>query len=92
MKEVVIVSAKRTPIGSFSGSLSSLTAPELGAIAIGGAIKAAKIAPDRVDEVIMGNVLTAGEGQAPARQATLKASLKNTVPYHRQLNSGALRN
>lgn len=80
MKEVVIVSAKRTPIGSFSGSLSSLTAPELGAIAIGGAIKAAKIAPDLVDEVIMGNVLTAGEGQAPARQATLKAGLKNTVP------------
>jgi acetyl-CoA C-acetyltransferase len=80
MKEIVIVSAKRTPIGSFGGSLASLSAPELGAIAIGGAIKAAKIAPDIVDEVIMGNVLTAGVGQAPARQATLKAGLKNSVP------------
>ncbi|MCH8523344.1 MAG: acetyl-CoA C-acyltransferase [Balneolales bacterium] len=80
MKEIVIVSAKRTPIGSFGGSLASFSAPELGAIAIGGAIKAAKIKPDDVDEVIMGNVLTAGAGQAPARQAALKAGLKNTVP------------
>lgn len=80
MKEVVIVSAVRTPIGSFGGSLSSLTAPELGAIAIGASIKAAKIAPEMVDEVIMGNVLTAGEGQAPARQATLKAGLPDSVP------------
>lgn len=80
MKEIVIVSAKRTPIGSFGGSLSSYSAPELGAIAIGGAIKAAKMSPEVVDEVIMGNVLTAGAGQAPARQATLKAGLKDTVP------------
>jgi acetyl-CoA C-acetyltransferase len=80
MKEVIIASAVRTPIGSFGGSLASLSAPELGAIAIGGSIKAAKISPNVVDEVIMGNVLTAGEGQAPARQATLKAGLPDTVP------------
>jgi acetyl-CoA C-acetyltransferase len=80
MKEVVIVSAVRTPIGSFGGSLSSLTAPELGATAIGGSIQAAKIKPEDVNEVIMGNVLTAGVGQAPARQATLKAGLPDTVP------------
>jgi acetyl-CoA C-acetyltransferase len=80
MKDIVIVSAVRTPIGSFGGSLSTLTAPELGATAIGGSIQAAKIKPEDVNEVIMGNVLSAGVGQAPARQATLKAGLPNTVP------------
>lgn len=80
MKDIVIVSAVRTPIGSFGGSLSSLTAPDLGATAIGGSIQAAKIKPEDVNEVIMGNVLSAGVGQAPARQATLKAGLPNTVP------------
>lgn len=80
MKEIIIASAVRTPIGSFGGSLSSLTAPELGATAIGGSIQAAKISPESVDEVIMGNVLSAGVGQAPARQAALKAGLLNTVP------------
>lgn len=80
MKEVIIASAVRTPIGSFGGSLASIPATELGATAIGGSIKAAKIRPEDVDEVIMGNVLTAGEGQAPARQAALKAGLPNTTP------------
>ncbi len=80
MREVVIVSAVRTPIGSFGGSLSSFTAPELGSIAIAESIKRAGISPDTVDEVIMGNVLTAGVGQAPARQALLKAGLPDTVP------------
>jgi len=80
MKEVVIASAVRTPIGSFGGSLSSVPATELGAVAVGGSIKSAQIAPNDVDEVIMGHVLTAGAGQAPARQAALKAGLPNTVP------------
>ncbi len=80
MKDIVIVSAIRTPIGSFGGSLASLTAPELGAIVIGASIKAAKITPEDVNEVIMGNVLTAAVGQAPARQASLKAGLPNNVP------------
>jgi len=80
MKNVVIVEAKRTPIGSFGGSLSSYTAPELGASTIHEVIKAAGIKPDMVQEVIMGNVLTAGIGQAPARQATMKAGLSDKTP------------
>ena len=75
MKKVVIVSAKRTPIGSFGGSLSSLTAGQLGSIAIKGILDDSKISADLVDEVIMGNVLTAGLGQAPARQAAIFAGL-----------------
>ncbi|HSW53810.1 MAG TPA: thiolase family protein [Ignavibacteriaceae bacterium] len=75
MKKVVIVSAKRTPIGSFGGSLASLTAGQLGSIAIKGVLEDSKISPDLIDEVIMGNVLTAGMGQAPARQAALFAGL-----------------
>lgn len=80
MRNVVIVAAKRTPIGSFGGSLSSYTAPELGAAVIYEVIKSAGIKVDQVEEVVMGNVLTAGIGQAPARQAALKAGLseKNT--------------
>lgn len=80
MKNVVIVSAKRTPIGSFGGSLSSFSAPELGAAAILQSIKEAGIKPDDVQEVVMGNVLTAGVGQAPARQAAIKAGLLETTP------------
>ena len=80
MKNVVIVAAARTPIGSFGGSLSSFTAPELGAMAIREVLKRAGVAPDKVDEVIMGNVLQAGVGQAPARQATLKAGLPDKTP------------
>jgi acetyl-CoA C-acetyltransferase len=75
MKKVVITSAKRTPIGSFGGSLSSLTAGQLGSIAIKGVLKDSNISPELIDEVIMGNVLTAGMGQAPARQAALFAGL-----------------
>ena len=75
MKKVVITSAKRTPIGSFGGSLSSLTAGQLGSIAIKGVLEDSKISPELIDEVILGNVLTAGMGQAPARQAALFAGL-----------------
>lgn len=80
MPTTVILSAARTPIGTFMGTLSSLQAPELGAIAIKAAIERAGIAPEQVEEVIMGNVLTAGVGQAPARQAALKAGLPMTTP------------
>lgn len=80
MKEVVIVSAVRTPVGSFNGALASKTAPQLGAIAIKEAINRAGIKPEDVSEVIMGCVLTAGLGQAPARQAAIFAGLPNSVP------------
>jgi acetyl-CoA C-acetyltransferase len=75
----VIVSAARTPIGRFLGGLSSLTAPDLGAIAIKAALERAKIPAEDVGNVIMGNVLQGGIGQAPARQAALKAGLPGTV-------------
>ena len=75
MKKVVITSAKRTAIGSFAGSLSSLSAAKLGSIAIKGVLDDSKISPELIDEVIMGNVLTGGQGQAPARQAALFAGL-----------------
>jgi len=77
---IYIVSAARTPIGAFQGSLSSLRAPELGAIAIKGALSRAKLAPEVIQEVFMGNVLSAGIGQAPARQAAIFAGIPNTVP------------
>lgn len=80
MREVYIVSAARTPIGAFGGSLASLPATKLGSIVIKEAISRAGITNDDVQEVFMGNVLTAGEGQAPARQAALGAGLPNTVP------------
>lgn len=73
--EVVLASAARTPIGSFQGVLASLAAPELGAIAIREAVKRAGATPEQVDRVILGCVLSAGIGQAPARQATIKAGL-----------------
>ena len=79
-KEVVIVSAARTPIGSFLGSLSTITAPKLGAIAIKGALDKINLKPELVDEVLMGNVVQAGTGQAPARQAAIYAGIPNTVP------------
>jgi acetyl-CoA C-acetyltransferase len=79
-REVVIVGAARTPIGSFLGSLSSVPAPRLGAIAIRAALERAGVEPSAVDEVIMGNVLQAGEGQAPARQAALYAGLPEKTP------------
>lgn len=77
MKKVVITSAKRTPIGSFNGSLASLSAGQLGSLAIKGVLDESKISPELIDEVIMGNVLTAGIGQAPARQAAIFAGLPN---------------
>jgi acetyl-CoA C-acetyltransferase len=77
---VYIVSGARTPIGAYLGSLSSITAPHLGAIAIKGALSRAKVAPELIGEVFMGNVLSAGIGQAPARQAMIYGGLPNTVP------------
>ncbi len=77
---VYIVSATRTPIGSYLGTLSSLSAPALGATAITAALERAKVSPDLVTEVFMGNVLSAGIGQAPARQAMIQAGLPKTVP------------
>ncbi|OOG78906.1 acetyl-CoA C-acyltransferase [Flavobacterium sp. A45] len=78
-KRVVIVSAVRTPIGSFMGGLSTVTAPKLGAIAIKGALEKIQLDPNLVDEVFMGNVVQAGVGQAPARQAAIYAGLSNNV-------------
>lgn len=80
MKNAVIIDAVRTPIGAFGGSLSSFTAPELGSAAIASLIKRSGIDPANIDEVVMGNVLTAGIGQAPARQAALKAGLHQKTP------------
>jgi len=80
MKEVVIVSAVRTPIGSFMGALSTVPAPKLGAIAIKGALDKINLNPNAVEEVLMGNVVQAGTGQAPARQAAIYAGIPNTVP------------
>jgi acetyl-CoA C-acetyltransferase len=79
MREAVILSAVRLPTGKFMGALKGFTAPELGAIAVREAVKRAGVDPERVDEVIMGNVLSAGLGQAPARQAALKAGLPPKV-------------
>ncbi|APS39657.1 MULTISPECIES: acetyl-CoA C-acyltransferase [unclassified Salegentibacter] len=78
--EVVIVSAARTPIGSFLGSLSTVEATDLGAVAIKGALNKINLKPELVQEVLMGNVVQAGVGQAPARQAALKAGIPDTVP------------
>ena len=78
-KRVVIVSAVRTPIGSFMGGLSTVAAPRLGAVAIKGALDKINLDPNLVDEVYMGNVVQAGIGQAPARQAAIFAGLPNTV-------------
>jgi acetyl-CoA C-acetyltransferase len=77
---VFVVSAARTPIGAFLGSLSTVRAPDLGATAIKGALSRAKVAADAVEEVFVGNVLSAGIGQAPARQAAIYAGIPNTVP------------
>ena len=80
MKEVYIVSAVRTPIGSFGGALSSVSASKLGAAAIRGALEKANLDPAVVDEVFMGNVLQANIGQAPARQAAIFAGINENVP------------
>ena len=76
----VILSAARTPVGSFGGALASVSAPDLGATAIEAALDRAGVQPDQVDEVIMGCVVTAGVGQAPARQAAIKAGLPDKTP------------
>lgn len=80
MKEVYIVSAVRTPMGSFLGALSGVPATQLGSVAIKGALEKIGISTDKVEEVLMGNVLQAGEGQAPARQAALGAGIPDAVP------------
>jgi len=80
MENVVIVSAVRTPVASFQGALSSLPGPKLGATAIKEALNRAQVSPNEIDECIMGEVLTAGVGQAPARQAALYAGLKPSTP------------
>ncbi len=77
--EVVIIGAARTPIGKFQGALSTVSAPQLGATAIRAAVERAGIDPASIDEVLMGNVVSAGEGQAPARQAAIGAGLPVTV-------------
>ena len=77
---IYIVSAARTPIGAFLGTLSSVRAPDLGAAAIKGALSRAKLSPDQIGEVFMGNVLSAGIGQAPARQASIYAGIPDSVP------------
>ncbi|KAI8923474.1 Thiolase, N-terminal domain-containing protein [Entophlyctis helioformis] len=79
LNEVVIVSAARTPVGSFQKSLAKLTAPELGAIAIKAAVERASLKPDQIEEVYMGNVVSAGVGQSPARQAVIRAGLAEST-------------
>jgi acetyl-CoA C-acetyltransferase len=91
MKKIVITSAKRTPVGSFNGALSSLSAAQLGSIAIKSVIDDTKIDVNLIDEVIMGNVLTAGQGQAPARQAAIYAGLPDkteTLTINKMCGSG----
>ena len=80
MREVVILSGVRTAIGTFGGTLQNVPASDLGAVVIKEAVKRAGISPDTVDEVIMGNVLQAGQGQNPARQASVIAKLGTNVP------------
>ncbi len=79
-RDVVIVGAARTPIGAFQGALSSLTAPQLGAVAIKAALERSGVSPAAVDQVVMGNVLQAGVGQAPARQAALYGGIPHSTP------------
>src|SRR5437667_11142858 len=79
MNEVIIISGARTPVAAFNGSLTSYTAPQLGSAAIKEAVKRANIKPETISEVIMGCVLQAGLGQAPARQASLGAGIPDSV-------------
>ena len=79
-KKVFIVGACRTPIGNLNGALSSLPAAKLGTAAIKGALERAQISPDKVSEVIMGQALTAAQGQNPSRQASMEAGLPKEVP------------
>ena len=79
MSSSFIISAVRTPIGSFQGGFKTLTATDLGAAAVGAAVERSGLETGQIDEVIMGNVISAGVGQAPARQAALKAGLPPTI-------------
>src|SRR6266545_4437562 len=91
MKNTVVLSAARTPVGTFLGKLSSLSAPALGSAAIRAALERAGVKPSDVEQVIMGNVLQAGIGQAPARQASLSAGIPDTIPcitLHKVCGSG----
>lgn len=91
MSDIVILSATRTPLGGFQGAYANTPAAELGATAISGAVAQAKVSPDDVSDVLMGNVLQAGQGQAPARQAALSANLPEsvrTVTVHKVCGSG----
>jgi acetyl-CoA C-acetyltransferase len=80
MQDVVIVAAGRTAVGKFGGSLAKIAAPDLGAIVIKGLLERTGLTPEQISEVILGQVLTAGSGQNPARQAVIKAGLPNTIP------------
>src|SRR5437773_4778073 len=79
MADAFILSGVRTPIGKYLGALADVPAPQLGAVAVAEALRRARVAPERIDEVILGNVLQAGVGQNPARQVALKAGLPDTV-------------
>src|SRR5438270_10071124 len=79
MPDALILSAVRTPIGKYLGGLADVPAPQLGAVAVAEALRRAQVPPERVNEVILGNVLQAGVGQNPARQAALKAGLPDTI-------------
>ncbi|MCH9662183.1 MAG: acetyl-CoA C-acetyltransferase, partial [Gammaproteobacteria bacterium] len=79
-QDVVIVSAARTPVGSFNGALGSVPAHELGKVAIEAALERASVKPNEVEEVIMGQILTAGQGQNPARQASVNAGIPVESP------------
>ena len=80
MTDVVIVSAARTAVGKFGGSLAKIPAPELGAIVLRAVLERANLKPEQISEVILGQVLAAGSGQNPARQALIRAGLPNSVP------------
>ena len=91
MQDVFIAAAVRTPIGAFLGSLSSLSAPRLGALSIAEAISRARIPTEKIEQVVFGQVLQAGVGQAPARQAAIYASLPSSVgavTVHKVCGSG----
>jgi acetyl-CoA C-acetyltransferase len=87
--EPVIVSAARTPIGKFLGGLAPLSAPELGAAAIKAALERSKVPADQIEEVIMGNAIQGGVGQAPARQAALKGGIPRAFPRSPSTRSAA---